>query len=683
MLTLTEKALFALALIFAVYGTNLGFSAIFRVIRRGQEPALTSDWKRTIRALGAWITMGGMWKTRPVINVIHALLAWAFVLYLLVNVVDLVRGYVPSPVYVFPDWIRQSYRLAVDIASGTVLLAMILLLVRRFILPHRQILSHRANVFRIREVRLRYLNQTISVDSLIVGAFILLHVGFRLLGESVVIELHGPDPWQPLASALTPVWSGSSTDLLNVWHHVCWWGALGLILAFAPYFPYTKHLHFIMAGFNFATQVKRASPGALDPINFEDENLEIFGALTFEQLPQSNITDTFACIMCNRCQDVCPAYATGKELSPAALEINKRYFASENLFNLASGELSEAELTDYAITEAAVWACTACGACTEVCPVANAPMQDILQIRRGLVLMKDQYPEALETIYQGMERNGNPWNLGSSERMGWAKGFNVPTIEENPDADLLWWIGCAPSYDKRAQKTAQALVHILHTAGVSFSVLGGRECCTGDSARRSGNEYLFSELASNNISTLNEVKPKRILTTCPHCLHTLGKEYPALGGHYQVIHHTELLSELAEQKRIPLNELPEKITFHDPCYLGRQNDITEAPRSILKHTGATITEMPRNRKKSFCCGAGGAQMWMEEAEPRVNQARYAEAVDTGANTIATGCPFCLTMLSDAAKNADSDHPEIKDIAELVADRLPFNSDISPNNEAIS
>ncbi len=678
MLTLTEKVLFTLAALFAVYGTCLGISAVFRIIRQGQSPALHLDSKRTLRAIGVWITMGGMWKARPLVTTIHAALAWGFVLYLLVNVVDLARGYFSVPV-LFPDWLHHGYRLAVDLASGAVLLAMLLLLLRRFLFPGRDALSQRDNILRIHEVRLLFLRQTISRDSLIVGLFILLHVGFRLLGESVAIGLHGPDPWQPLASTITPVWAGLSPDHLTIWHHICWWGALGLILAFAPYFPYTKHFHFMMAGVNFATQIQRSSPGTLDPIDFEDADADVFGSLTLEQLPQSSIADTFACIMCNRCQDVCPAYATGKELSPAALEINKRYFANEHLWDLASGEAPDVKLTEYAITEAAVWACTACGACTEICPVANAPMQDILQIRRGLVLMEDQYPATLEPVYQGMERNGNPWNMSAQNRMGWAEGLEVPTVEENPDAELLWWVGCAPSYDQRAQQTARALVRILQTAKISFSVLGNRERCTGDSARRSGNEYLFSELAGTNIATLDQIKPKRILTTCPHCLHTLGKEYAALGGHYEVIHHTELLAELAGEGRIPMETLKEDVTFHDPCYLGRQNDITEAPRSVLENVGATVTEMPRNRKDSFCCGAGGAQMWMDESAPRVNDVRYAEAAATGADTIATGCPFCLTMLRDAATKVDTNGPQIKDIAEIVAERLPAGSDHTRKN----
>jgi len=673
MLTLTEKVLFGLALVFSVYGTSLGFSTVVRIIRRGQPPALTLSWKRSIHATAAWMTMGGMWKTRPIVTLIHTALAWGFVIYLLVNVFDLIRGYVDYP-FAFPEWLSQSYRLSVDLASGAVLAAMLLLLLRRFVFSGRNVLSHRDDILLIKEVHISFLHLTVSRDSLIVGVFILFHVGFRLLGESVLVQMSEPDPWQPLASTISPVWAGLGSETLNIWHHICWWGALGLILGFVPYFPYTKHLHFIMAGFNFATQSPRSSPGALDPIDFEDESNEVFGALTFEQLPQSSIIDTFSCIMCNRCQDVCPAYETGKELSPAALEINKRYFANGNMCSLASGNASTEELTDYAITQNAVWACTACGACTEICPVGNAPMQDILHIRRGLVLMKDEYPEALEATYQGMERNSNPWNISASERMSWADGYQVPTIEENPDADLLWWIGCAPSYDHRAQKTAHALLKILQMANVSFAVLGSLECCTGDSARRSGNEYLFSELATNNISTLNEVNPKRILTSCPHCMHVLLNEYSSMGGHYEVIHHSEFISELAEQKRLPIEILDEDITFHDPCYLGRQNGIVEAPREALKTTGAQLTEMPRSKKNSFCCGAGGAQMWVEEPTPRINENRYQEASETGASTIATGCPFCLTMLTDAETRAPSDSPPVKDIAEIIADRLSDSRD---------
>ena len=338
---------------------------------------------------------------------------------------------------------------------------------------------------------------------------------------------------------------------------------------------------------------------------------------------------------------------------------------------LARGEPSEQSLLEYALTESALWACTACGACVDICPVGNEPMFDILEIRRGEVLMEGRFPDEFQSAYRGMERNGNPWNLGAADRMRWAEGLGIPTLEDDPEADLLWWVGCAPSYDQRAQKTARSLVRILRAAGIRFAVLGGKERCTGDAARRSGNEYLFDSLARENIATLNAARPKQILATCPHCVHTLGKEYSALGGHYEVIHHTELLAALTAAGKLDLK--PEEggstVTFHDPCYLGRHNGIVDAPREALASLSLPIVEMPRHGRQSFCCGAGGAQMWKEEeVSPAVSDTRYEEAAGTGARTLATGCPFCLTMMTDAAKKGDQPL-EVKDVVELLADRL--------------
>ena len=322
-----------------------------------------------------------------------------------------------------------------------------------------------------------------------------------------------------------------------------------------------------------------------------------------------------------------------------------------------------------------MWACTACGACVDICPVGNEPMFDILYIRRYQMLMENSFPDELKTAYRGMERNGNPWNMSARDRMKWANGLEVPTVDENPDFEILWWVGCAPSYDPRAQDTARALAKVLAAAGVNFAVLGEIERCTGDSARRSGNEALFFELAQGNIETLNEVmgeQKRRIVTTCPHCLQTLGKEYSQYGGDYEVIHHTQLLSELTAARKISVERFKEvdMITFHDPCYLGRQNGIVEEPRKLLLDTNAFVVEMPRHGKHSFCCGAGGAQMWKEEEHgtAAVNVTRYNEAAATGAKTIAVGCPFCLTMMTDASKQADQGI-KVKDIAEIIAERL--------------
>jgi len=420
----------------------------------------------------------------------------------------------------------------------------------------------------------------------------------------------------------------------------------------------------------FRPASERLSVGELTDLDFEDERIEQFGAERLEHLSWSGIMDAYACIMCNRCQDVCPAYETGKVLSPAALEINKRYFLNQEWGRLAAGEKSSQKLTDFAITPEAIWACTACGACVDICPVGNEPMRDILETRRHLVLMENAFPEELQTAYRGMERAANPWNLAPEERLKWAEGENVPTVVQNPEADILWWVGCAPATDPRAQKTATAFAKLLNKAGVNFAVLGDQERCTGDSARRSGNEYLFYELAQENVQRLNEVAPKRIVTTCPHCLHTLKNEYPAFGGEYDVIHHTQLLEELISSGQLDLERMnhTETITFHDPCFLGRQNGVLEPPRNTLIQIGMDIQELDRSGSNSFCCGAGGGQMWKEEeqGDERVSANRLREAVDSGADTLAVGCPFCMIMLNDAA-NASGDSIKVQDIVEILAE----------------
>jgi Fe-S oxidoreductase len=466
--------------------------------------------------------------------------------------------------------------------------------------------------------------------------------------------------------------SGMSQTALEIGQHASFWLSLGAIVAFLSYFPYTKHIHLFFSPINYLTKPERRSIGQLDYINFEDESIEQFGATNLEHLGWSQILDSYACIMCMRCQEVCPAYNTGKVLSPAALEINKRYYLNhEEGTKFATGEDSQ-PLLEFAISEEAVWACTACGACIDICPVGNEPMRDILDIRRSLVLMENDFPKQLENAFKGMERNVNPWGVPPTERMAWAEGLDVPTIEQNPEPEILWWVGCAPSTDARAQKTARAFAQILNASGLNYAVLGRNEQCTGDSARRAGNEYLFYELASANVELLNEVNPPRIVTTCPHCMHTIKNEYPAFGGNYQIIHHTQLINELVGQGKIQLSMDGDQysVTFHDPCYLGRHNGIVDAPREDLKHAGLVTIEMPRHGMKSFCCGAGGAQMWKEEepGDTNVNRARFAQAKATGASTLAVGCPFCMTMLNDAS-NADGGEMKVRDVAEIVAERL--------------
>lgn len=672
MLTLIEKLLFILAVIASVYFGYVGFAKVFKVVMRGPGAKPTRDEmiSRLVDAGVRWITTRPIWKTRTITSIFHIMISAGFVFYFLVNFGDVLEGLFPIT-FLGHNIIGNLYRFLSDIFSVSVLVGMVYFLLRRFVF-NSPALQYRDNVSLMETIKAGGIRR----DSLIVGIFILCHVGFRFLSESFQIAVHGPDAWQPFASLVSNLWGGWGETTKVVFEHLTWWLALGLILAFIPYFPYTKHFHLIMSGFNFLSKPKRTSLGALDPINFDDESVEEFGVAKIEELPWTHLVDAYSCIMCNRCQDVCPAYVTGKELSPSALEVNKRYYLNANLNDLAAGKASEMRLMDYAISEAAVWACTACGACIDICPVGNEPMFDIMHIRRRQMLTENEFPQQLKTAYRGMERNGNPWNLSNRDRMKWAAGLDVPTIDDNPDFELLWWVGCAPSYDPRAQETAKAFAKVLNAAGVSYAVLGEAESCTGDAARRSGNEFLFSEMAKANVETLNEVlgdSKKRIVATCPHCLHTLGKEYGQFGGNYTVIHHTQLLAELTAAKKISVQRSSgeiDTITFHDPCYLGRHNGILEEPRKALASTDAFVLEMPRSGKQSFCCGAGGAQMWKEEEHgtDRVNEVRYKEAVATGAKTIAVGCPFCLTMMTDAAKQADQGIM-VRDVAEIIAKRL--------------
>jgi Fe-S oxidoreductase len=686
MLTLVERIVFLLLAAVSAYFAFQAFDRIRRIVRRGRGGDKISVRNVAPRALDAatkFVTLSPTWQTRFWPSLFHGFVVWGFVFYLLVNFGDVLNGFFEG--YRFPTsgavpLLDGVYNLAADVLSVAALLGMAALLIRRFVLGSKD--------FRFLESTLVHPRAKAGIrrDSAIVGAFILTHVGSRFLGESFHLAIPGDvefirrpdkDAWQPFASAVSFLWDGLPATTITLMEHVFFWGAIGTILLFIPYFLYSKHIHIFMTPINFFLKPERRSMGQLEKIDFDDESLQQFGATKLEHLEWPALVDAYACIMCNRCQDACPAHATGKSLSPAALEINKRYFLNEEGAAIAAGKESGPALTEFAISEEAVWACTSCGACVHICPVGNEPMRDILDIRRSLVLMENKFPDLLQNAFKGMERQGNPWNIGPSQRMEWAQGLSVPTVEQNPNFDVLYWVGCAPATDPRARQTARAFVEVLNAAGVNFAVLGRLESCTGDSARRAGNEALFFQLATQNSEVLKEVmasedgKPRRIVATCPHCLHTLKNEYPDFGVNFEVVHHTTFIAELLAAGRLKTDPTrTANVTFHDPCYLGRHNGVYDAPRRALQAAGATVTELPRNRAQSFCCGAGGAQMWKEEehGNERVSHNRLKEAIATGKDTLAVACPFCMIMLTDAKTQVKTDL-QLKDVAEIVAEGL--------------
>lgn len=667
MLTPIERLLFVLLVAICLTAAYTTFKLMADIVMQGQgQLRLDNLGRRLVVGAVALLNQGRMIRHRRLTSLFHYLVAFGFIFYGLVNLVDVLEAMIPS--FFIPGVVGDVYRLVADIFGFLVLVGVAYMLIRRFIVGDRA-LKIRDNVKVDPNARIG-----IPRDSLVVGGFILLHIGFRLLGQAFHLAEVGADSWQPVASVVAN-WFGNwdETGLLFA-RHASWWISVGLVVMFIPYFPYTKHAHLFMGPVNFMTRPERKALGALEPLNFEDETIEQFGAAALFDLHKTHIVDAFACIMCNRCQEACPAYATGKELSPAAIEINKRYYLRNNMVAAASGQAEPISLFDMTISESALWACTTCGACIDVCPVGNEPMFDILDMRRNQVMMESSFPAQLKGAFTGMERLANPWQATDS-RMAWTESLNfpVPTVEENPNFEVLFWVGCAGAFDPNAQEVARSVATILNAANINFAILGEEETCTGDSARRAGNEALFFEMATMNIEKLNAIgaDKKRIVASCPHCLHTIGKEYGGYGGHYEVIHHTQLIAELIGKGTLKLkgNQL-ESATFHDPCYLGRHNGVYDDPRTALAKAGMNLLEMDRNKSNSFCCGAGGAQMWKEEEHGRenVNINRYREAKNTGAKVVAVGCPFCAVMMHDANGKADN-AMVVKDVAQIVAEAV--------------
>ena len=611
----------------------------------------------------------------------------------------------------YGDFYLYFISLAVDLAGFVCIIGVVIALVRRLGKFNKNLENEPADVL------------------MLVLLLVILVTGFVTEGLRIVGTNDPWAYWSPIGYVFSLMFENLDEGALSLAHQITWWAHMGLAFAFLATFTYTKMVHALFIPGNAYFRSLEAK-GTLEPVDFEDEDLETMGVRCLEEFTWKDIYDTQACIRCGRCQANCPASLSEKELSPKNLIQNMRAssekrgsillntVSQEELDELkeweetqtASDKLNESSLEEktkedkspsederkkYAqikkrakkpvrteeqeemldqpvvgevISEDALWQCTTCRSCAEQCPARIDQPEKILKLRTYQVSMESAFPSEAQQAFRNMETNGNPWGIGWQKRADWAKDLDVPTLEENPDAEYVYWPGCSGAFDARSRKVATAFVSLLKEAGVNFAIIGNAEKCCGDSARRLGNEYEYYLLASENIETLNSYGVKKIVTQCPHCMHALSVDYPQMGGNYEVIHHSQLLADLVSHGKLHPSKCDfDTVTYHDSCYLGRYHDIFEQPRDVLKSTGAQIVEMNRNHSRSFCCGAGGGHMWLEEKEgSRINNMRAQQALDTKAEALVTACPFCLTMLSDGIAAQDKQIP-VKDMAEILLD----------------
>lgn len=604
----------------------------------------------------------------------HAAIFWGFCVLTVGTGEFVARGILPwfTLAKFMPQWAYRFYQVNQDLWGALVIGAVAFALWRR--------LTHRVKRLQGAE--------THANDPLLILSWIGLLMVTMFLAESfemVAFPEHASPYYRPLSYGLANILSFVPPDWAAFFRSLNWWLHGLLVLGFLNYLPYSKHLH-VVASLPNVYLSNTSGPGQAGVMKYMDleADAEQFGAKDVEHLSWKSLMDGFACTECGRCTAVCPANLTGKLLSPRKVIVNVRErleMRAPDLLTADGGRrtANERPLLDGFITEQELWACTTCRACVQECPVSIDQLSVILEMRRNLVLGESRFPEEVMPAFESMEQRGSPWAFDPGDRGKWSEGMNIPTMaelaERGETAEILYFVGCMGSFDDRARKTTVAFARIMQAAGVSFAILGREEKCNGDPARRMGNEYLYQMLAKENVETLARYNVRTIVTACPHCMHQLGNEYPQFGGNYDVIHHSVFIEHLMAEGRIPLrhdlHEAVSTFTYHDSCYLGRYNQIYDAPRATLKRAlpVVNLVEMPRSGDRGLCCGAGGGRMWMEENEgKRINAERADEALATGATAVAVACPFCMTMLRDSIASRN-ESVQVYDIAEVVADRL--------------
>ena len=652
-----------------------------RNYERGQPDDRSTTKENAKRRFGDF--RSGVWMRTllrdPVAGVMHSFIYFGFLGLFLATIIAEAQDQAPPSLKFLHGQTYEAFSFGADLAGLVFLIGIGWAVLRRYVQ---------------RPYRIRIKSK--PEDAAMLGTLGLIGItGFTTEGLRIA-ALGEPsfEKWSFIGWPLAKAMDGLSVTTLSEIHRWSWSIHVLAFVAFLVLLPTTKLRHMVTSPMNMYLRDKPRPKGAMKPMpNLMETELETFGASVVEDLTWKQLFDTDACTVCGRCTAVCPAHATGKPLDPREIVLKTGEVMAASAtpqvsppVGVARGITIDTNSLFDRITSEELWACTTCKACDEICPVNIEILDKILDMRRYKSLMESDFPTELGNTYRSMENNQNVYSMNNGERGDWANGLDDVTIVDPGvpfDHEYLYWVGCAGSFDDRNKKTSRAMVQLMQRAGIDFAVLGPSELCTGDPARRSGNEYIFQMLAMQNIETLDGMGVRKIVTQCPHCFNTLKNEYPQLGGNYEVVHHSQFLEELVSSGQLVLAgaTLEERVTYHDSCYLGRHNDVYLAPRKVIGSlAGIEVVEMPRNGTRGLCCGAGGARMWMEEnIGKKVNAERSEEAVATGASRIAVACPFCYVMMDDGVKGQGKDEEvKVQDIAEILIEALDATPPAPPS-----
>lgn len=621
------------------------FSKIIKLLREGKSASCLDQPFKRMRVLLEQVFLHKKLLRQPAAGLIHFIIFWGFMVLTLGTLEWILWGLSNGKMnfHFLGPYLYPFFVLSQDVFNFLVLLAVGGAFFRRLVL---------------KPARLSDNSWASRADATFILLLIAMLVSTNLLTHSVAIH-NQEDAWasfKPVASFLA-----NTLPLSDPFYLPFWWAHLLIVLFFLNYLPFSKHLHILVAAPNVWFS-KLEPRGRLSTPNLNDETITKFGVEKIQEFSWKNLLDSVACTECGRCNEYCPTADTGKALKPKTLMIEMRR---------ALEEKCPEDLIPSIFSEQFVWDCTTCGACVEACPVMIDHVDALVEMRRALVLNRGKNPEEGSAVFRNWETTSNPWGFPESSRQEWLLERGIPKYEADHDFEYLYYIGCAGSFDDRNKKVVESVVKILQAAGVKFGILGREERCNGETARRMGNEWLAQQMIKLNLEVLQKYKVRKMITSCPHCFNTLKNEYPVFGAEFEVRHHTEVIDELIQQGRLKLKQENQAVTFHDSCYMGRYNDVYDAPRNTLVQvTGTNIIELKRNKHQGFCCGAGGGRMWLEEKTgTRINQNRAEEIIASGASTVGVACPFCITMISDGLKSKGRLDISVKDISEIVSEAL--------------